>query len=194
MHNKDNHQRGDECINSGCFNKRTGNNQAVYESAEFNTPEDYKPKSHAEEEAEFARKMLTNPDPVIAKITIQDPIEADSSLDVPESKPVKIKKTDSIIITSNKKEVAKPVKAKKMIIVDEIPKKKTSRGKYAHIHEKWEDYLLDYTDLSHEELMDKYGLPDVATVYRLGKECKEIAVENGMDIKEFRRKPVPAAK
>lgn len=175
---------------------------AVYESAEFNTPEDYKPKSQAEEEAEFARKMLTNPDPVVAKITIHEGVKDEESLNLPEPESVKIKKKKSVIITSNKKELKpkakNPAKKERTVIIAEetkpAPVKRGNYGKYSAIRENWEDFLLDYTDLPNAELMDKYDIPDIATVYRLGKECKSIAAEHGMDTKDFRRKPVLAGK
>ena len=165
---------------------------AEYETAEFCEPAvDIKPKSHAEEEAEFARKMMTNPEPVIASVTIKD------------SEPVKPKKKSSIVITKDRKDISPRAKkntwsyskiSKQKIaeavekVVEEVSPK-APRGKYANIYDHWEDFLVDYSCLSNDELMGKYGIPNITTLYGLGKKCKEIAVENGLDPKDFRRKP-----
>lgn len=168
--------------------------------------EDFKPVSKAEEEAMFARKMMANPipDPIV---TIKSVYEAEEEgLIEPEpavkkvqeknvktkaarAKAVKEEKPKHIVISNGKisKEKVKPQSANrsKWVTIKRIP---GEYGIYKDIYDHWEDFLPDYATLQSQELMDKYNLPDVGTVYRLGKECKAIAKKNGVDTKEFRKK------
>ncbi len=158
---------------------------ATYDSVNYVEAEDIKPKSREEEEEEFARKMLSAPDPVVMNVTS---VESEEKA---KPKPVIKKKSKSVFIVSskNKDELKATPKKKEPVPANAEEKEKREYGRYAAIKEKWEDFLIDYTILSNSELMERYDIPNITTLYRLGKECKMIAVDHGMDIKEFRRNP-----
>ena len=172
-------------------------------------PEDFKPISQAEQEAQFARKMMTDnmPNPIVTIRQVTDVIETG----VPGEDPARAQVRENHKITEEtkaKQSARKPKEKTRHIVISkgkvkEKEEKKVSSnrpkyvplkrhpgeyGMYKDIYEHWEDFLPDYATLPSDELLNKYNLPDIGTVYRLGKECKAIAKKNGVDVKEFRKK------
>ena len=191
---------------------RVGNMQNIQQNAsqpeipeDPYVPEDFKPVSKAEEEAIFARKMMANPipDPIV---TIKSVYEAEEEgLIEPEPAVKKLQeknvKTKAAKVKAIEKEKPKHIVISKGKVTSEeemkpstnrpkyVPAKRLSGyGMYKDIYDHWEDFLPDYATLPSEELLSKYNLPDIGTVYRLGKECKKIAKANGVDTSVFRKK------
>lgn len=170
-------------------------------SADFYEPEYFKPRSLAEEEEYFAMQMMKNPalhqpehyhdiENDIECDIEEIPVNEDNNIDLGETKeeiknPL-INKSNVIIVkggTCKEKPKAKPAVNKKNSVYE-----KFSKYKYSEIYEKWEDFLTDYATLQNDQLLIKYNLPDITTLYMVGKNCKSIAAENGIDTKIFNRR------
>lgn len=140
---------------------------------------DFKPLSRAEEEARFAREQLEGAVSEIASVQIKKEKPAPKA--TPKQYLVIQTKTPDAEKENNAAPKKKPVKKSEQKVRTVI------NTKWARIYNDWQNFLPDYTTLSKEELMDKYNIPNVGTLYMLGKNCKRIAEEEGIDTKEFAR-------
>ena len=141
---------------------------------------DFKPLSRAEEEARFAREQLEETANEIVSVQIKK--EKPTTKATPKQYLlIQTKTPDVEKENNNAAQKTKPVKK------SEQKARTVINTKWARIYDDWQNFLPDYTTLSKEELMDKYNIPNIATLYMLGKNCKRIAEEEGIDTTEFAR-------